>query len=301
MPIDNQFDREAVSLNNPAPTPSVVSQQQFDANNPPWGIGGALLVWFLSLLLLAIVPLLVLIPYSLHRGLKLTDPNFLLLFAQFAVTDKTAILLQVVSILPTHLLTFGFVWLLVTRLGKYPFLKSIGWGWPSPSWRWLSVILGVVLFVVAVALTKLVGTDKPTQLEQILNSSLYARYAIAFLAVFTAPFVEEFVYRGILFAALQRLTGPVVAGIATLALFTLIHVPQYWPNIGVITAVALLTVALTVVRAKTGRLLPCVVIHFVFNGIQSLILLIEPYLPITESVPSPAPTLVLLLRLGLVF
>ncbi|MDQ3472654.1 MAG: CPBP family intramembrane metalloprotease [Acidobacteriota bacterium] len=299
MPIDNQFDREAVSLNNPPLTPSVLPQQtQFDANNPPWGFGGALLVWFLSLLLLAIVPLILLIPYAHYRGLSLTDPNFLLTFAQFAVTDKTAIVLQVVSILPTHLLTFGLVWALVTRFGKYSFLKSIGWEWPSPTWRWLSVLLGVVFFGMAVVLAKLVGADKPTQLEQIVNSSLTARYAIAFLAVFTAPFVEEFVYRGVLFAALQRLTGPIVAGIATLALFTLIHVPQYWPNIGVISSVALLTVALTVVRAKSGRLLPCVVIHFVFNGIMSLILLIEPYLPITESVPDPAPTLVLLLRLG---
>ena len=64
-----------------------------------------------------------------------------------------------------------------------------------------------------------------------------ARYAIAFLAVFTAPFVEEFIYRGVLFAALQRLTGAIFAGITTLALFTLIHVPQYWPNIGVLAAV----------------------------------------------------------------
>ena len=300
MPIDNQFDREAVSLNNPPLTPSLVPQQPpFDANNPPWGFGGALLVWFISLVLLAIVPLLVLIPYALHRGLSISDPNFLLAFAQFAISDKTAIVLQVVSILPTHLLTFGLVWMLVTRLGKYPFLKSIGWEWPSPSWRWLSVVLGIVLFVVAVVLTKLVGADKPTQLEQIVNSSLTARYAVAFLAVFTAPFVEEFVYRGVLFAALQRLTGPVFAGIAILALFTIIHVPQYWPNLGVLTAVAFLSVALTVVRAKSGRLLPCVVIHFVFNGIQALILLVEPYLPGTESVPDPAPTLVLLLNLGL--
>jgi uncharacterized protein len=300
VPIDNQFDREPVSLNSPPLTPSVVPQQtQFDANNPPWGIGGALLVWFLSLLLLAVVPLFVLIPYALHRGVSFTDPNFLLTFAQFAITDKTAIVLQVVSILPSHLLTFGLIWALVTRLGKYPFLKSIGWEWPGPSWRWLSLVLGVLLFGAAVAITKLVGADQPTQLEQIVNSSLTARYAIAFLAVFTAPFVEEFIYRGVLFAALQRLAGSVVAGIITLGLFTIIHVPQYRANIGVITAVAFLSVALTVVRAKTGRLLPCVVIHFVFNGIQAFILLIEPYLPITESVPDPAPTLVLLLRFGL--
>jgi membrane protease YdiL (CAAX protease family) len=184
-------------------------------------------------------------------------------------------------------------------LGKHPFLRSIGCEWPSRTWRWLSVVLGVVLFGAAVVITKLVGADKPTQLEQIVNSSLAARYAIALLAVFTAPFIEEFIYRGVLFAALQRLTGVVIAGITTLALFTLIHVPQYWPILGVLAAVGFLSVALTVVRAKSGRLLPCIVIHFVFNGIQSVILLVEPYLPSTTPLPDPAPTLILLLRIGL--
>jgi hypothetical protein len=35
---------------------------------------------------------------------------------------------------------------------------------------------------------------------------------------------------------------------------------------------------LTFIRARTGRLLPCFVIHLVFNGIQSLIIVFEPYL-----------------------
>ena len=298
--MDNQFESEAIPLFNPPPSPSDIPQQpHFDANNPPWGVGGALLVWFLSLLLLAIVPLLFLVPYALHRGLSFADPNFPLTFAQFAVSDKSAVVVQVISLLPIHLLTFALVWALVTRLGKQPFLRMIGWEWPSPSWRWLSVVLGVLLFGGAVLISKLVGADKPTQLEQIINSSLTARYAIAFLAVFTAPFVEEFIYRGVLFAALQRLTGAIFAGITTLALFTLIHVPQYWPNIGVLAAVGFLSIALTVIRAKSGRLLPCVVIHFVFNGIQSVLLLVEPYLPSTPSVPDPAPTLILLLRSGL--
>ena len=71
--------------------------------------------------------------------------------------------------------------------------------------------------------------------------------------------------------------GVVGAVILVLALFTMIHVPQYWPNIGVIAAVGILSIVLTVVRAYSGRLLPCIVIHLVFNGIQAVILLVEPY------------------------
>lgn len=298
--MDNQIGRDVASLNNFSPPPPVQPPvQTFDANNPPYGFGGALLVWFLSLVLLAFIPIFFLIPYAMQRGLSLADPDFLRKFAELAITDKTALVLQVVSLLPTHVLTFGLVWALVTRLGKHPFRRAIGLEWPGPFWPFVSFGLGVVLFGAGVLIAKLVGADKPTQLEQIVNSSLAARYAIAFLAVFTAPFVEEFIYRGVLFSALQRLAGPVIAGVVTLGLFTFIHVPQYWPNFGVLAAVGFLSVSLTVVRAKSGRLLPCVVIHFVFNGIQSVLLVLEPHLPGAGSVPEPAPTLAWLLGLGL--
>ena len=68
-----------------------------------------------------------------------------------------------------------------------------------------------------------------------------------------------------------------------LALFTIIHVPQYWPNVGVIAAVALLSIVLTTVRAYTHRLLPCIIIHLVFNGIQAALLIVEPYAQKTRS------------------
>ena len=40
----------------------------------------------------------------------------------------------------------------------------------------------------------------------------------------------------------------------------------------------MLSVVLTLIRARTGRLLPCFVVHLVFNGVQSVIILLEPYI-----------------------
>ena len=122
-------------------------------------------------------------------------------------------------------------------------------------------------FRIASFLAKFLGAEKPTQLEQLINSSLAARYAIAALAVFTAPFIEEFTYRGVLYSALQRLIGVKGAVIFVLGLFTLIHVPQYWPNIGVIAAVALLSIVLTIVRAHRTTA-SCIVIHMAFNAVR---------------------------------
>jgi hypothetical protein len=68
---------------------------------------------------------------------------------------------------------------------------------------------------------------------------------------------------------------------------------QYKNNIGVILAITILSVTLTVVRAYSGKLLPSVLIHLIFNGVQSLYLLLEPFLKKPESV-QPAPALIYL-------
>ena len=266
-------------------------------DNPAWGIGGALLIWLATILLQAIIPALILIPYGLSR-LNLNSPNFAREFVQLAATDRTAVFLQIFSILPTHLLMFALVWAFVTRFGRRPFLASLGWGWSGRLRLWRSVGLGVALFATATTLAKLLGAEKSTTLEQLINSSLAARYMIAALAVFTAPFVEEFVYRGVLYSALQRTIGVKGAVIFVLGLFTLIHVPQYWPNIGVIAAVGLLSIVLTVVRAYSGRLLPCIVIHLVFNLIQAVLLVLEPFVQRMLPANQPAPTISLLLALA---
>ncbi|MGH9427829.1 MAG: lysostaphin resistance A-like protein [Terriglobia bacterium] len=267
-------------------------------NRPAWGIGGALLVWLASLFLVVVMPLVFLIPYASYKGLNTGTPNYVKALAELAMSDKTAVLVQVLALVPSHLITLALVWALVTRFGKQSFWEALGWGWEwSRGVRLAACIgLGVALFFVGTKLARLVGAEKHTQLEEIINSSLAARYAISCLAVLTAPLVEELVYRGVLYAPLERFAGALGAVTVVLALFTIIHVPQYWPNLGVIAAVALLSIVLTLVRAYSGRLLPCFVIHLVFNGIQAMILILEPYarrfLPTPEQT-APAATFLL--------
>lgn len=248
---------------------------------------GALLFWFATIVVQAIIPLLFVIPFALHRGLNPSAPDFSKALVELATTDPTAVFLQVVSIFPTHLVILAMLWALVTRFGKRPFLASFGWGWSGRLQLWQSVGLGVALFVVATVLAKVLGAEKPTALEQLINSSLGARYALAVLAVFTAPFVEEFVYRGVVYSALQRAIGVIPAVLFVLGLFTVVHVPQYWPNLGVISAVFLLSIVLTIIRARSGKLLPCVVIHMAFNAVQAVLLVIEPFL--RQALPPAEP------------
>lgn len=243
-----------------------------DPNDPPWGVLGALLTVVGSIILLFATSILFVIPYMFRAmGRGVTD------LKAFLTTDKTAILLQIVSVLPAHVLTIGLCWMVVTRFGKRPFWATLGWDWGRDFGFWKSAMLAILLLIVGIIITSLTGNVE-TQLDQIVNSSTAARVTTALLATLTAPVVEEVVYRGVLYSALQRVAGAGWAVILVLGLFTLIHVPQYWPNYSVITTVGLLSVALTLVRAYTGRLLPCFIIHLVFNGISSVIIVGQPYL-----------------------
>jgi membrane protease YdiL (CAAX protease family) len=61
-------------------------------------------------------------------------------------------------------------------------------------------------------------------------------------------------------------------------LFALVHVSQYHNNLGVIAVISILSVVLTLSRALTGKILPSFTIHTIFNGIQSLYLVFQPYI-----------------------
>ena len=101
---------------------------------------------------------------------------------------------------------------------------------------------------------------------------------IAFLAVATAPLVEETIYRGLLFPAMQRVTGRLSAVVIVASMFAALHIWQYRQSISIILSISLLSLVLTLVRARTGRLFPCFVIHLVYNGIQSVLIVLDPYL-----------------------
>jgi len=136
--------------------------------------------------------------------------------------------------------------------------------------------------------------DADTQLDRILRSSRAAALLMAFMATVSAPLMEEVVYRGLLYSALQRWTGAIGAVALVTLIFAGLHVWQYWPNFGAISAILLLSLALTVVRARTGRLLPCYMIHLVFNGIQSVIIVADPYIRRVIETPQPeaAPAII---------
>jgi membrane protease YdiL (CAAX protease family) len=224
----------------------------------------AFLIWGVSGAFLLVLDAAVRLGYYL-QGNKL--PKVEITFFLAVLTLAITLVLQLVAL--------GASWMFVTRLGQKPFFQTLGWRW-HPQFRWgHAMALALLMFGVAVALSKLLPHQE-TDMEKILKMGIVIRLLVAVLAVLVAPLVEEVVYRGVVYSTVERLGGKAAGVITVTAIFALVHVPQYWGSVAAITAIVSLSLVLTLLRAWTGSLLPCVVMHLAYNGIQAGILLIAP-------------------------
>jgi hypothetical protein len=272
---------ESNQTENSSPPPIENENESLDLlplspNNPPWNSLVAFLVWVASVAFIVIIPSFFVLPYLLSQGVNFSDQSKVVEMAQ---NDPTTLLLNILGVIPAHILTLILAWLIVTRFKKFSFREMLGWRWNGFNFWNCLIILGGFYILAAVA-----GYFYPEQendLLRILKSSRAAVYVVAFMATFTAPLVEEVVYRGILYSAFQRRFGVTYAVLLVTGLFALIHVPQYStglnPDFVTIFVICLISLVLTLIRVRTGNLLPCIVLHTVYNGSQAILMILQPY------------------------
>lgn len=256
---ENQ-SQEILISNNPTP------------DNPGWSWLTASGVWLASILFL-VLPSIFVVFYAVAKKIDVKDADIL---KEFLMNDPTAILIQVILVIPAHALTLALGWIVVTRFNKFSFRETLGWNWGGFRF-WHTAVILVVFFLLAYALTAFFG-EQDNELMRILRSSRSAVYLVAFLATFSAPIVEEVIYRGIIYSAFYKAFGVAVAVIVASTLFAGVHFLQYNGDVTALIMICLLSLVLTLVRVRTGNLLPCIVLHTVFNGIQSLLLILQPFI-----------------------
>lgn len=242
----------------------------------------AFFVWIASILLIVIVPAFFLFPYLATKGISVSDAEK---FTEFVKTDPTAVMLQVGAILPAHILTLLLAWMVITRVRRFSFKRSVGWESGGFKW-WHYVAILIAFFSVAAV----VGTFFPEQendLIRMLKTSRSVVFIVAIVATFTAPLVEEVIYRGVLYSAFERALGVPSAFALVTFLFAVVHVPQYYPSYSTIFLLALLSVVLTAIRVRSENLWPCIVLHTLFNGIQSTFLVLGAMSGELEKAPDP--------------
>lgn len=232
-----------------------------------------------SVLAIAVVPMILLTPFAALNGIQVTDEQE---FVRYATYDPQAIAVQLLGALPAHLLTFLLAWVVVTGFRRRPFLSSLGWSAANvKAWHYIVIAIGFFAFV---AVVFSIFPQQEDEMTRIIRSSRYALYIVSVIAVFSAPFVEEVVYRGVVYSAFLKRFGPGVAIAVATVLFTLVHIPQYYQNPAKIIVLLLLSFVLTILRTWSGGILPSVILHTIVNATQIAILLAEPFL----DIPSPA-------------
>src|SRR5438876_8132712 len=91
-------------------------------DNPPFRSLEGIVLWIASVLFILIVPAFFLLPYLASLAPPITDPEQIV---EFAKSDPTSIFLQIVGIIPAHILTLALAWLIVTRGRRYSFRQTL--------------------------------------------------------------------------------------------------------------------------------------------------------------------------------
>lgn len=97
--------------------------------------------------------------------------------------------------------------------------------------------------------------------KETLNSIPGMRYAYFAMAVFMAPFAEEYLFRGLLYRALDREWGGWKAMLGSAAFFAIYHPPMAWLPVG------LLGLLNAYIFKSTRRLAPAVMLHMAYNAV----------------------------------
>lgn len=249
-----------------------------DPDSPYWGPISGVSVWLASVAAIIVIPIIaVIVWYIIERARGAHLPN-LAAPAELLewLKSPNLLLVQVLSTILAHAATIAICWAVVTQLGRRRFWASLGWNWAGHSfWYWLAVSACVILalLIVSQLLSRFLPQSEENSFTELLKSSRQVRIAIAVLATFSAPLVEETVYRGILFSSFRRNLGLSATVALVTFMFAGVHVLQYlgaWVSIAGLT---LLSLALTVIRARTKSILPCVAIHTLNNAFFSVLIL----------------------------
>ena len=158
----------------------------------------------------------------------------------------------------------AYVYFLVVIHYRQPF-------WTGLKWKSLSWSQAAQCFMggLALALFTLLGLvllpDKGSFPMEQLFTSPQAAYVVGGFAVLVAPFMEELIFRGVLFAFFERLAGLRFAIVSTALLFAGLHIPEYWGAWHHAALILLVGLVFSAVRGVTGSLAPSVVLHLAYN------------------------------------
>ncbi len=190
-----------------------------------------------------------------------------------AVESTTMIVVNLLAGLALQLVVFGLALLPLLAAGR-PFGRLWGPTRTTGGMVGLGMAVGIgvaiVSYLLNIIVVVLVGVEDPVQ-QQLLQDALAGGLPlvlVALLAVVVAPFVEEVIFRGVLFRALADRINLPVGLVLSAGIFAGIHIEvlasQPFALVGLFTVGFLLAWAYHL----TGNLMVPILGHAVFNAIS---------------------------------
>jgi len=152
-------------------------------------------------------------------------------------------------------------------------VQALGLSRPRPGWWILALlpVVGVLIWIAGAWISRLVPSTGLSPVEAFVSQPSGV-LALAVVAVIV-PIAEELFFRGFVYGALERRRGALVAGIVTVVVFAVAHLPQQWGAWGPFLSVTFTGLVLTTVRATARSTVPSVVAHLTHNGLITLLAL----------------------------
>lgn len=154
-------------------------------------------------------------------------------------------------------------------------LRVRSFGRPVPeTLRWISapaypatrmVVAGAILAVTVMVISRFLPESPSSELEKLLATTASYILFVLFGIVF-APVCEEIIFRGFLFTALVDTCGVKAAILITAAIFAILHVPLRMDNLPSIPVIFGAGLIFTLVRHRSGSVIPSVMMHTFYNA-----------------------------------
>jgi len=164
-----------------------------------------------------------------------------------------------------HALVLVICYLFIAVNHRLPFWTTLKWRRPSFQVLWRFVLAGIGLALIVQLAPPLLPDREDFPLTRLFSSPL-AGYAIAAFAIFIAPFMEELIFRGVLFLFFENLVGLRFAILGTALLFASLHVPEYWGAWNHVLLILFVGLVFSSARGVTGSLAPSVLLHVAYNA-----------------------------------
>jgi membrane protease YdiL (CAAX protease family) len=174
----------------------------------------------------------------------------------------------------TYLAIVAFMAFLVRTRHRMSLSRAIQWNRPGRRLAINALLAGAALAVVSdigeVVFHRWIPDSLPiTEYFKDRPSALL----LASFAILVAPLIEELLFRGFLYPALARWTGPFISIVVTASAFALLHGAQLGYSWAPLLLIFIVGVTLTVTRVVTRSVATGVIVHMTYN----FVLLLQTY------------------------